>query len=63
MNIEELDEGGARVAVWCVHPEGTLALGDITLAQKIALETNERAALAIAGRILSSELGNGVRPL
>jgi hypothetical protein len=50
MNIEELDEGGARVAVWCFLPEGALALGDIMLAQKIALETDERAALAIANR-------------
>jgi hypothetical protein len=50
MNIVELDEGGARMAVWCFLPEGNLALGDIMLAQKIALETNERAALAIANR-------------
>src|SRR5215831_9596370 len=48
MNIEELDERGARVAVWCFLPKGTLALGDIMLAQKIALENNEQAALAIA---------------
>ena len=50
MNIDELDERGARVAVWCFLPEGPLAIGDIMLAQKIALETNERAALAIANR-------------
>jgi len=50
MNIEELDEGGARVAVWCFLPEGNLPVGDTMLAQKIALETNERAALAIANR-------------
>jgi hypothetical protein len=50
MNIEELDERGSRVAVWCFLPEGRLALGDIMLAQKIALETNERAALAVANR-------------
>ena len=50
MNIEELDERGARVAVWCFLPKGPLVVGDIMLAQKIALETNERAALAIANR-------------
>jgi hypothetical protein len=50
MNIEELDARGLRVAVWCFLPKGTLPLGDIMLAQKIALETNERAALAIANR-------------
>ena len=37
MNIEELDERGARVAVWCFLPKGNLALSDILLAQKIAL--------------------------
>ena len=45
MNIDELDERGARVAVWCFGPEGQLPIGDVILAQKIALETNERAAL------------------
>jgi hypothetical protein len=50
MNIEELDERGVRVGVWCFLPNGTLPLGDIMLAQKIALETNERATLAIANR-------------
>src|SRR5262249_27740792 len=50
MNIEELDECGVRVAVWCFLPEGALAVSDIMLAQKIALETEERAALAIANR-------------
>jgi len=50
MNIEELDERGARVAVWCFLPEGNLPIDDTMLAQKIALETNERAALAIANR-------------
>jgi hypothetical protein len=50
MNIEELDERGAEVAVWCFLPEGNLPVGDTLLAQKIALETNERAALAIANR-------------
>jgi hypothetical protein len=33
---------------WCFVPKGSLVAGD--LAQKIALETNERAALAVANR-------------
>jgi hypothetical protein len=32
------------------HSIGALVAGDVMLAQKIALETNERAALAIANR-------------
>ena len=38
--------GGER----CFVPEGGLAPGDILLAQKIALETMEREALALANR-------------
>jgi hypothetical protein len=33
---------------WCFAPEGKLAVGDVLLAQKIALETMERETLAIA---------------
>jgi hypothetical protein len=46
MNVYELKEGG--VVGWCFVPEGYLAIGDVMLAQKIALESNERAALAVA---------------
>jgi hypothetical protein len=48
MNIDELDGRGSRVAVWCFGPAGCLPLGDHMLAQKIALETDEQAALAVA---------------
>lgn len=52
-NIRELDEAGRAVMHWCVEPrpESPLrpfAAGDIMLAQKIALETNEKRTLAIA---------------
>jgi hypothetical protein len=47
-NVAELDERGTRVASWCFGPEGNLAIGDVMLTQKIALETNESAAIAIA---------------
>jgi hypothetical protein len=50
MNIDELDERGVRVAVLCFGPTGQLPVSDIMLAQKIALETDEQAALVIANR-------------
>jgi hypothetical protein len=50
MNIDELDRRDVRIAVWCFGPEGHLPLGDVMLAQKLALETDEQAALAIANR-------------
>ena len=49
-NIDQLDERGAQVAIWCFGPEGNLPRGDVMLAQKIALENDEDAALAIAIR-------------
>jgi hypothetical protein len=50
MNIHQLNPKGRKVAQWCFAPEGGLAMGDILLAQKIALETMERKALTIANR-------------
>jgi len=50
MNIEELDSGGKAIAQWCFAPQGRLVVGDVLLAQKIALETMERKALAAANR-------------
>jgi hypothetical protein len=50
MNVDELDQNGARKAAWCFGPEGELPIGDVMLAQKIALENNERAALEVANR-------------
>jgi hypothetical protein len=50
MNVDELDQHGVRIAAWCFSPEGDLPIGDVMLAQKIALENNERAALALANR-------------
>ncbi len=35
---------------WCFAPKGYLVAGDVMLAQKIALETDERGALAVANR-------------
>ena len=50
MNVHELDQNGVQIAVWCFGPEGCLPVSDIMLAQKIALETDEHAALAVANR-------------
>jgi hypothetical protein len=50
MNVHQLDPAGRTVAQWCFAPEGGLAPGDTLLAQKIALETMEREALALANR-------------
>jgi hypothetical protein len=49
-NVEQLDSTGRPVCAWCFVPEGDLVAGDVMLAQKIALETNERAALTVAIR-------------
>ena len=49
-NIEELSHTGQRVCKWCFVPSGNLVAGDVMLAQKIALETNERGALSVAHR-------------
>jgi hypothetical protein len=49
-NVEELSHTGQRVCRWCFVPEGNLVACDVMLAQKIALETNERGALAVAHR-------------
>jgi hypothetical protein len=49
-NIWELDYRGAPVVAWCFGPEGNLPTGDILLAQKIALETNEQAAINVANQ-------------
>jgi hypothetical protein len=48
LNILQLTPSGDAVAKWCFAPKGSLAMGDVLLAQKIALETMERQALAVA---------------
>jgi hypothetical protein len=48
MNIEQLAADGCVTRRWCFGPERTFATGDVMLAQKIALETFELDALAIA---------------
>jgi hypothetical protein len=50
MNIFEIDSRGRRLAGLCFVPSETLVAGDVMLAQKIALETDEWSALAVARR-------------
>ena len=47
-NIIELDDAGLPRRGWCFVPRDPLVAGDVMLAQKIALETDERGALAVA---------------
>ena len=47
-NIHELDAAGRPKTGWCFVPRDCLVAGDVMLAHKIALETNERGALAVA---------------
>jgi hypothetical protein len=55
-NIYEIDDLGCLREGWCFVPFGFLAAGDVMLAQKIALETSESAALAVANRFLPRRL-------
>jgi hypothetical protein len=60
MNVHELDETDRLKMGWCFAPHGSLVAGDVMLAQKIALETFERGALAVARRFVpNSRLSPG----
>ena len=50
LNVHEIDEAGRLTMGWCFVPNGSLVAGDVMLAQKIALETCECSALAVANR-------------
>ena len=47
-NVYELDDAGRPRAGWCFVPKDYLVAGDVMLAQKVALETDERGTLAVA---------------
>jgi hypothetical protein len=49
-NVHEIDGDGRSIVGWCFVPAGSLIAGDVMLAQKIALETSELRALAVANR-------------
>jgi hypothetical protein len=48
LNVERLDEKGRRERLICFGPQGQLPVGDIMLAQKIALELFESEATRVA---------------
>jgi hypothetical protein len=50
-NVLELGDEMQPKTGWCFVPEHALVAGDVMLAQKIALETDEAAVLAIANRV------------
>jgi hypothetical protein len=47
-NVIELDDAARPRTGWCFVPGENLVAGDVMLAQKIALETDERGALVAA---------------
>ena len=55
MNVEQLDEKGRRIELLCFGPRGGLPIGDVLLAQKIALELFESAALRVGNRSVAWE--------
>jgi hypothetical protein len=55
LNVEQLDQNGRRVRL-CFMPRGGLPVGDIMLAQKVALELFESEAIKIANGSLEWEV-------
>jgi hypothetical protein len=51
MNVQEIGLNGKRTRSLCFVPKGGLVLGDVMLAQKLALELFESRALAVANVI------------
>jgi hypothetical protein len=56
MNVHEMDNAGHSKLGWCFVPNRRLAAGDVMLAQKIALETCENSALAVANRFPPNQM-------
>ena len=52
-NVYELDGKGRPIRGWCFMPKGGLAAGDVMLAQKVALETDEEGTMKVALRFWS----------
>jgi hypothetical protein len=49
-NVHEIDQDGRPIIGWCFAPLENLVRGDVMLAQKIALEADENATLAVANK-------------
>jgi hypothetical protein len=52
MNVQQLDRRGIRVRMLCFMPKGRLGVGDVMLAQKLALELFEDEAVKAANKVL-----------
>jgi hypothetical protein len=59
-NVHEIDADGCPKIGWCFAPAGDLVAGDVMLAQKIALETNESGTLAVSNRFLPKEFPSNI---
>ena len=59
-NVHEIDAACRPKIGWCFVPAGYLVAGDIMLAQKIALETNEFGALAVANSFVPKETPSNI---
>ena len=53
MNVAQLDQNGRRARLLCFMPRGGLPVGDIMLAQKIALELFESDTISVANGSLA----------
>jgi hypothetical protein len=54
LNIEQLDAAGKRVRLLCFKPTALSTVGDIMLAQKLALELFEEDAIRVSERFLAA---------
>jgi hypothetical protein len=59
VNVCEMDERGRPLEGLCFMPIGALPIGDVMLAQKIALETCEGEARAVARRFTPNRFDFG----
>jgi hypothetical protein len=48
LNVYQLDRRGRRSLGWCFIPKSGLPTGDVMLAQKVALETDEERVMKVA---------------
>ena len=54
MNVRQLDRDGQCLRRLCFLPQGDLVEGDVLLAQKVALESFEMDALAVANKVAAN---------
>ena len=57
LNVAQLNASGGCVRMLCFEPQGQLPVGDVMLAQKIALELFESKALRVANASPMWDLG------